>query len=284
MIATSAPPASNGGPNQVIMSTYTADGQLATQTTGYGTAAASTTSYCYDPDGNRTSVVAPDGTTSGVAPCQTSFPWTVSASAYPTQGAYQTVSSYDSHGQLTSVTTPPTAAAPSGATTTYTYDQAGNQLTSTGPDGITTTKTYNTAGLVTGISYSGSSAPSDSYTYDAERALTGATDGTGSSSFSYDPFGEPTSATNGAGQTVGYTYDADGNTTGITYPLPATQTWATTSTVSDGYNKNDDLASVTDFNGREIGINNNSDRLPAPPCPPAPLERTITPANSPPVP
>jgi YD repeat-containing protein len=45
------------------------------------------------------------------------------------------------------------------------------------------------------------------------------TDGTGSSSYIYDPFGELTSVTNGAGNTVGYSYDADGNTTAIAYTL-----------------------------------------------------------------
>jgi YD repeat-containing protein len=123
--------------------------------------------------------------------------------------------------------------------------------------------TYNSGGLVTGISYSGSSAPSVSYTYDAQGIVTGMTDGTGSSSYVHDPFGELTSANNGAGQTVGYTYDADGGITGITYPLPSTATWATSNAIGYGYDKNDMLASVTDFNGNQITISNNSDSLPA---------------------
>src|SRR5579859_3886386 len=55
------------------------DGQLAAETAGYGTGSASTTSYCYDPNGNRTATVVPDGNVSGVAPCQRSLPWTVSS-------------------------------------------------------------------------------------------------------------------------------------------------------------------------------------------------------------
>ena len=123
--------------------------------------------------------------------------------------------------------------------------------------------TYNPVGLVTGLTYSGSSAPSISYTYDAQRHITGITDGTGSSSYSYDPFGELTSTTSGAGQTVGYGYDADGDTTGITYPLPGTATWASTGTVSYGYDHGDKLTAVTDFTGKQIAISNNNDGLPA---------------------
>ena len=93
---TTAPPATNGGPNQVTVDTYDSAGQLASETTGYGTSAASTTTYCYDPNGNRTAVVAPDGNVSGTAACQTSSPWTVNPTSNPTQAAYQTTYGYDS--------------------------------------------------------------------------------------------------------------------------------------------------------------------------------------------
>ena len=55
-------------------------------------------------------------------------------------------------------------------------------LTSTDPDGITTTWTYTPANLKATVSYSGSSAHSVSYTYDANGQLTAMTDATGSSS------------------------------------------------------------------------------------------------------
>jgi RHS repeat-associated protein len=257
-----APPSSTGGAGQVTVSAYNDANELVSQTQGYGTAAASTTTYCYDPDGDTTSVVMPDGNTSGTASCETSSPWEVSASSYPTQASYQTTSSYDSAGELVSSTSPATAAAPSGATTTATYDPAGNQLTSTDPDGVTTTTTYTPLGQVATTAYSGSSAPPVSYSYDADGSLTAMTDGTGSSSYSYNPFGELTSAQNGAGQTVGYSYDADGNVTGITYPLPASATWASTDTVTYGYDDADTLTSVADFNNHQISITNSADSLP----------------------
>ena len=261
-VKVTAPAASSGGAAQVTVSAYNAANQLVSQTTGYGTAAVSTTSYCYDPDGDTTSVVMPDGNTSGTAACQTSSPWAVSASAYPAQAGYQTTSAYDSAGELVSSTSPATAAAPSGATTTSTYDPAGNQLTSTDPDGVTTTWTYTPDGNTATVAYSGSAAHSVSYAYDADGSQTQMTDGTGTSSYTWDPFGELTSQTSGAGATVGYSYDADGDTTGITYPLPASAAWAASDTVTYGYDKADTLTSVTDFNGNQIAITSNADSLP----------------------
>jgi RHS repeat-associated protein len=262
LIQTSAPPTSNGGSNQVTVDTYTSAGQLALQTIGYGTSAASTTTYCYDLDNDRTAVVAPDGNTSGTAPCETSSPWTINSTSNPTQAAYQTTYGYDSSGEQVSDTTPATTAAPNGATTTSTYDPAGNLLTSTDPDGITTTYTYTPTNLKATISYSGSSAHSVSYTYDADGSKTGMTDATGSSSYIYDPFGELTSATNGANQTTGYGYNADGQVSSITYPLPSGATWATSSIVSYGYDNADRLTSVTDFNNNKITITDTADGLP----------------------
>jgi RHS repeat-associated protein len=265
LIETTAPPASNAGgaPDQVTYDTYDDAGQQATQTTGYGTSAASTTAYCYDPEGDKTAVVAPDGNASGAAPCQASSPWNISASANPAQAAYQTTYGYDSTGEVVSTTTPATSAAPGGATTTSTYDPAGNMTAVTDPDGITTTYTYTPLNLTATASYSGSSAHSVTYTYDADRNQTGMTDGSGTSSSSYDPFGELTSATNGAGQTVTYGYDADGDNTSIGYPLPAAATWATSDSVSYGYDDADQLTSATDFNGNKIAITSTADGLPS---------------------
>ena len=263
LIETVAPPASNapGAPDDDTYDIYNAAGQLASETTGYGTSAASTVSYCYDPEGGETSVVYPDGNTSGVAPCQTAYPWTVSSTADPTQAAYQTTYSYDSAGDQVSTTTPVTTAAPSGETTTSTYDPAGNMLTSTDPDAVTTTYTYTPGNLKASVSYSGSAAHSVSYTYDANGNKTGMTDATGTSSYTYDPFGELTSTTNGAGQTTGYSYDVDGDTTSVAYPLPSTATWATSDSVSYGYDNADRLASATDFTGHKITIIDSADGL-----------------------
>ena len=262
LIKATSPPVSSGGQNQVTISAYNAAGQLAIQTSGSGTPAAATMTYCYDLDGDQTSIVMPDGNLSGIASCEASSPWAVSATSFPSQAAYQTTSSYNSSGELVSTTSPATTAAPSGATTTYAYDPAGNKLTTTDPNGVTATWAYSPASLPITVTYSGSSAHSVTYAYDADGQQTGMTDATGSSSYTYDPFGELTAATNGAGQTTGYGYDADGNTTAVIYSLPSSATWASGDTVTYGYTKADVLNAVTDFTGNQIAITSNGDSLP----------------------
>lgn len=259
----SAPPPATGGQPEVTASTYNSAGEIASQTTGTGSAA-STVSYCYDPTGNLTSVVYPDGNAGGTAPCgtNTADPYIVDPKAYPAQGGAQTTYSYDNLGELTSVTRPATAAAPNGATTSYTYSPDGDTLTSASPDGITTSYTYTLGGAVAGVSYSGGSAHSVSYSYDANGNRTAMTDATGTSSFSYDPFGELTATTNGAGQNTGYGYNPDGQMAAITYPLPATATWATSPTVNYTYDNAGLLTKLTDFNGNPITIANTADAMP----------------------
>jgi RHS repeat-associated protein len=260
---TTAPPTANGGLGQVTVDTYTSAGQLASQTAGYGTSVASTTTYCYDPDGDKTDVVAPDGNILGTAPCQTAYPWIVSATANLTQASYQTTYSYNSTGELVFTSSPATAAVPEGATTTYTYDAVGNQLTSTDPGNVTTTYTYTPGNLTASMSYSGSSAPSVTYTYDGDGNKTAMTDAAGTSTYQYDSFGELTQTTNGNDQTSTYGYDADGDVTRITYPLPSTATWATSDSVTFGYDDADQLNAITDFTGNTIVITENADGFPS---------------------
>ena len=258
LVQTTEPPATNGGQDQVTIDTYNTAGELASETTGYGTSAAATTSFCYNPEGQQTASVAPDGNANSTAPCETSSPWTIGSLA---QAAYQTTYSYDSVGEKVSTTTPATSAAPNGATTTSTYDATGILLTTTDPDDVTTTYTYTPTGQTATISYSGSAAHSVTYTYDADGERTATTDATGASSYQWDVYGDLSSFTDGSNQTVTYGYDADGNATGITYPLPSTATWAQSDTVSYGYDNADKLTSVTDFNGNKTSISNNADGL-----------------------
>ena len=65
-----------------------------------------------------------------------------------------------------------------------------------------------------------------------------------------------------ASKTTGYGYNADGQLSSITYPLPASATWATSPTVTYNYDNADLLSSVTDFNGNQIIIGSTADSLP----------------------
>ena len=121
--------------------------------------------------------------------------------------------------------------------------------------------TYTPRGDLATVTYSGSSAPPVSYTYDADGNKTSMSDGTGTSSYSYDPFGELTSATNGAGQNTGYSYNADGQITSIAYPLPPAASWALGNTVGYTYDGAGLLTKVTDFNGNPMAITSNPDGL-----------------------
>jgi RHS repeat-associated protein len=257
-LTTTAPPTTTGGSSQVTVDSYTAAGELASQTAGSGTAAASTVSYCYSPTGQQTSVVVGNGNTSGTAACSTSYPWTVTATP---QANDQTTYKYDSVDELVTTITPANTIS-STPTTTATYDAAGNMLTSTDPDAVTTTWTYTPLNQEATETFSGSSAHAVTWTHDASGNLTGMTDASGTSTRMYDQFGELSSAQNGASQTVSYTYNADGEVSGITYPLGSSATWATTDTVSYGYDNADLLTSVTDFNGHAISVGNTADGLP----------------------
>jgi RHS repeat-associated protein len=258
LTSVTAPPTSTSGgaADDVTAYTYDAAGELLTTTTGSGTGTAATTSYCYDPDGDKTASVAPDGNTSSVATCSSSSP-------YETSSGYQTGYSYDSLGEMVTQTRPATTWASSGQVTTYTYDADGNQLTTEDPNGVTTTNIYTPLDQLSGTSYSGTAAPTVSDTYDADGNRTQMTDGTGTSSYTYDPFGELTSTENGASKTADYAYDALGNVIGVTYPLGSGATWAPTDTVTYGYDAASKMTSVTDFEGNTVQVSDTADGLPS---------------------
>jgi RHS repeat-associated protein len=257
LTSVTAPPTSTSGgaASDLTVFTYDAAGELLSTTTGALTGAAATTSYCYDPNGDKTASVAPDGNTSSVATCSTSSP-------YGTSSSYQTAYSYDSLGELVTKTAPTTTWASSGQVSAFTYNPAGNQLTSENPDGVTATDTYTPLDQVAGVSYS-DSTHAVSYVYDADGQRSAMTDASGTSSYSYDPFGELTSTENGASKTVSYTYDALGDTTSTTYPLGSGATWAGTDTVTYGYDGSSALTSVTDFNANTSVLTNTADGAPS---------------------
>jgi RHS repeat-associated protein len=246
---------SGGAPDDVTDYTYDAAGELLTTTTGAGTASTATSSECYDPNGDETASVAPDGNTSSVATCSSSSP-------YGTASSFQTAYSYDSLGELTTRTAPATSAAPSGQVTTYTYDPSGNVVTTESPDAVTTTNTYTPLDQLATVNYSDSTHDA-TYTYDADGNRVVMTDASGTSTFVYDPFNELISTENGASKTVSYSYDALGDTTSITYPLGGGATWANSDTITYGYDASSQLSSIVDFNGNTSVVANTADGEPS---------------------
>jgi RHS repeat-associated protein len=127
---------------------------------------------------------------------------------------------YDPRLRLLSSTTN-TAAGP--LTTSYSYDAAGNLLSTTLPDGSALTNTYDAAHRLTGVSdlFNQSLA----YTLDTlgDQTLINVLDVNGNQqrtrSDSFDPLGRRVRDTGGAGQVTSFAYDSNSNLLNITDPL-----------------------------------------------------------------
>jgi RHS repeat-associated protein len=151
-----------------------------------------------------------------------------------TTGSATTSYSYDKAGQLTS-TTPP-----AGPASTYTYDSAGNRATTV--SGTTTdTYAYDAANQLTAITRNG--APYSALTYDPNGRLTAqSNNGSNTLTLAYNGAGQPVNITRsgpGGSQSATLTRDGDNNpvtvatsvqTPGTTAPSTATTTlrWLTT--------------------------------------------------------
>ncbi|MBO0822379.1 MAG: AHH domain-containing protein [Actinobacteria bacterium] len=161
--------------------TYDGVGRLLTQT---GPAAANLVTGAthtqkitstYDGDGNLLTATAAD-TTGG-------------------DTARTTTRTYNTHGQLASITDP------AGSVTSYTYDAAGNIATQTDPDGVTYSFTYTPAGQQATKSLLNWAGNPDDPSSPATLLL---------NSRAYDPAGQLASDTDSMGRTTSYTYYLDG--------------------------------------------------------------------------
>lgn len=153
--------------------------------------------------------------------------------------------SYDGLDQLTQVTDPNSLVtgytrdglgnlyqqvSPDTGPTGNTYDAAGNLHTRTDAKNQTATYTYDALNRVTGISYTGGTAPAQTVAYQYDQGsnctycighLAQITDTTGVTNYSYDQHGRLTNETRqayGATYIIGYGYDAQGRLNVITYP------------------------------------------------------------------
>jgi RHS repeat-associated protein len=165
--------------------TYTTNGDVATSTKGSGTGA-STTTATYGANGvdSLTALQAPAGATNSAA-----YANTAAATKYLPS------SSTDSSGNAT----------------TYTYNGAGNQLTSSDALAATATLTYNSNGTVATALAPGNGVNKTVYGYTTNSQLSFVAPVTGTSLgsrvFTYDDFGRVKTATDGKGVTITYTYD-----------------------------------------------------------------------------
>jgi RHS repeat-associated protein len=180
--------------NRTRSATWTANVGPATTTEGTG-ASAGTTTFAYGANNNEslTSIQAPTGAARG---------WAYTNTAAATK--YLPSSSTDDAGNQT----------------LYTYNGAGNPLTSTNALAATATLTRDTDGTVTSATAPGNGTNKTVYTYTAKQ-LTKITPVTGSSlgvrDLTYDTYGRLKTETNGRGVTTTYTYDVLDRVTGVDY-------------------------------------------------------------------
>lgn len=211
-----------------------------------------TTTYGYDSYGQRTSVTDPNGDETTYSytcsSCDTAFDnigWvyaTVSPRGNVTGGTpsdYRTSYSYNADGDELSVTDP------LGHETDYDYDDDGNLTSVTDARDHTTGYAYNANNQPTTTTLPDTTTTSTGY--DDDGNVTSQTDGNGhSTTYNYDPLNRvsqvtsPATATDSGGIVTGYSYDGDGNLTGLTQ----TGSGGSTLTTSYGYDHADRLTSI----------------------------------------
>ena len=187
----------------VTKTTYDADNRVTAVTQGYGTSAASTTTYVYD-------------LTPGSGTCSSSVAGALYCTTRTDPNGLATTDYVNAAGELIAETQP------ASGTTSLTYDPAGNLATRTTTAGVATYG-YDAANELTAITYSSPatgfpSAANVAYAYNADGERTSMTDGTGTTNYAYDSLGRLSSTTNGEGSAVAYGYDLDNNVTSLTYP------------------------------------------------------------------
>ncbi len=200
--------------------TYTTNADVATFTSGTGTTSGTSTStYGANNGESQTAQRSPGGATSSAA-----YGNTAAATKY-----------------LPSSTTND-----AGNSSTYTYNGAGNQMTSSNAMAATATLTRNTDGTISSAVAPGNGSNKTTYTYNTDKQLTSVTPVTGAGlgvrTFTYDGFGRTRTETNGAGITVTYSYDKQDR-------LLSTAFSDTTPTVTNTYTDAGQIRTRTDANG-----------------------------------
>ena len=145
---------------------------------------------------------------------------------------------------------------------TYTYDDMGRVSTESFGNGTKTIYAYDANGdvaSITNLAADGTVQSSLTYTYNADGDPLTCTDQAGNvTSYAYDQSGQLTQVTLPGGRTISYSYDADGNRTSVvdsagtltaSYTVNDLDPYTAVGSTTYTYNKNGDLATMTDAAG-----------------------------------
>lgn len=230
----------------VVREVYSPTAQLVSQTLGFGTALARTSTFVYDNANNLATVTNALGehftrtydanghvvsyTDEGGGMSNWTYDSLGNATSSTDQLGRHSTATYGPQGQLLSTTsqsgnvqtwtynsngTVATSSDPLGAQTSYSYDLAGRLAGSTNPDGLTSTITYDARGIaVSGSNFGGAVTL---LTSDAAGRILSVADPTGAiTTFTYDAFGNRVSTTDAAGRTSTGTLDLLGRNVSMT--------------------------------------------------------------------
>ena len=218
----------------------TMQSEIAPATTGYSSAADSTTSYAYDADGRLATETLPGGVNQ-------SFGYDVMGDLQTQQGAGASAATatrsftYDKAGRvLTAGTSNTSSTGIANATSeSFSYDDRGDLLTAGGAAG-STTLAYNGDGLPTARS---DASGTSSYGYDSHdllRTVSDALTGTTQTYTSYNKLNQVTSINEGSGDIRTLTYDDLHRLTGDQVQTPG---GVAVASIGYGYDANSNLTS-----------------------------------------
>ncbi|MGQ1797374.1 RHS repeat-associated core domain-containing protein [Kocuria oceani] len=212
--------------------TYTPDFDTASTTSGAGTTAGTTTNTFGANNGQSITKSTSPGGASG----QATYENTAASTRYLANSTTDDV----------------------GNTSLYTFNGAGNPLTSTDAMASEAKLTYNADGTVATATAPGNGTNATRYAYDANKQLVKVTPVTGSSlgvkNFTYDTWGRLATATDGRGNTTTYSYDKVDRPTKIAFS-------DTTADVSYTYDGDGMLTKRVDGSGTTTWAYDNLGRL-----------------------
>ncbi|WP_435212544.1 DNRLRE domain-containing protein [Streptomyces sp. bgisy034] len=274
------PPDATTPLTSAVSRAYDAAGNLASETDALG----KVTTYTYDQLGRLAKVTQPAPQDGAAAPVSM-FTYDLLGerlSATDPTGA-RTEATYDDLGRRVTSTVIERSPAQGAFTTTLTYDDVGNLLSTKSPTGLTTSGTYNAAGDpltatdpadgVTAYTYGPTGRPASvttpqgrttRTTYDLAGRVTGTSDEDSAGTVlqtmnsSYDADGNTVGLTDALGHTVTQTFDALGRLTRLVEPVDAT----TSITTTYGYDAAGHRTRLTDGRGNTTWYDFTSHGLP----------------------